>query len=133
MTRELDSRLRGNDREETRDPPPRHPQLDWGSSHKQTMSKQYYIYILASQRNGTLYIGVTNNLAKRIYEHKNNLVEGFTKKYHIHNLVYFEQTDNIRSAIEREKVLKKWNRNWKLDLIEKHNPDWKDLFKDINC
>ena len=91
------------------------------------MNKNYYIYILASKRNGTLYIGVTNNLEKRIYEHKNGLVEGFTSKYAIHKLVYFETTDDINSAILREKQLKKWDRKWKLELIERRNPNWIDL------
>ncbi len=88
----------------------------------------YYVYILASQRNGTLYIGVTNNLRKRIYEHKNDLVEGFTKKYQVHELVYFEETSDIESAIKREKQLKAWKRKWKLELIEKSNPNWDDLY-----
>ena len=90
----------------------------------------YYVYILASKRNGTLYIGVTNNLERRMFEHKEKLVDGFTKKYNIINLVYFELTNDINSAILREKQLKKWNRKWKLDLIERDNPDWKDLSKD---
>ena len=89
---------------------------------------QYYIYILASQRNGTLYIGVTSDLVKRIYEHKNNLVKGFTQEYKVHHLVYFEQTTSIESAISREKQIKKWNRTWKLRLIEKVNPNWDDLY-----
>ncbi|MBA7516627.1 hypothetical protein ES705_08675 [subsurface metagenome] len=89
---------------------------------------QYYIYILANKRNGTLYIGVTSNLVKRIYEHKNNIIEGFSKKYNIHKLVYYEITDDIESAIRREKQLKKWNRKWKINLIEKNNPEWKDLY-----
>ena len=87
---------------------------------------QYYVYILASKRNGTLYI--TGNLIKRIYEHKNNLVEGFTKKYKIHLLVYYESTNDVRSALSREKQLKKWNRRWKLRIIEEFNPEWKDLY-----
>ncbi len=90
-----------------------------------------YVYILASNRNGTLYVGVTNNLIKRAYEHKNNLVEGFTKQYGVHQLVYFEQTDDINSAITREKQIKKWRRQWKLELIEEKNPEWKDLFLDL--
>jgi putative endonuclease len=90
-----------------------------------------YIYILASQRNGTLYIGVTGDLIKRVYQHKNNLVHGFTKKYNVHMLVYYEQFENIESAFIREKQLKKWNRNWKLELIEKYNPEWRDLFDEI--
>jgi putative endonuclease len=89
---------------------------------------QYYIYILASKKNGTLYVGVTSDLIKRIYEHKNDLVEGFTRKYSIHNLVYFETTESIESSIMREKQLKKWNRAWKMNLIEKSNPDWNDLY-----
>ena len=93
--------------------------------------KQYYVYILASKKNGTLYIGVTNDLAKRIYEHKNNLVEGFTKKYHVHRLVYYEDTDDVTSAITREKQMKKWNRAWKIELIEKNNPEWKDLYNTL--
>ncbi len=88
----------------------------------------YYVYILASKRNGTLYIGVTNDLVKRVYQHKNELVDGFSKKYHIHNLVYYEQTNDIESAIKREKQLKSWRRLYKLDLIEKDNPNWIDLY-----
>ncbi|MBL7107439.1 MAG: GIY-YIG nuclease family protein [Phycisphaerae bacterium] len=91
--------------------------------------KNYYVYILASKKNGTIYIGITNNLAKRIYQHKTNLVEGFTKKYQVHNLVYFEYFVNVSSAINREKQLKKWNRQWKINLIEKENPQWHDLFE----
>ena len=90
--------------------------------------KQYYVYILASKRNGTLYIGVTNDIIKRVYEHKNDLVKGFTNKYKVHKLVYFEATENVESAINREKQLKKWNRDWKLELIESVNPDWIDLY-----
>ena len=93
--------------------------------------KQYCVYILANQRNGTLYVGVTSDLMKRVYEHKNNLVSGFTQKYNIHRLVYFETTDDIHSAIRREKQIKKWNRNWKIELIEKNNPDWRDLYFDL--
>ena len=93
--------------------------------------KPYYVYILANQRNGTIYIGVTNDLIKRVYEHKNNLVNGFTKKYAVHLLVYYEQYEEIESAIIREKWLKKWNRKWKLKLMEKVNPKWKDLYEDL--
>ena len=93
--------------------------------------KQYYVYILASKKNGTLYIGVTSNLIKRIYEHKNDLAEGFTKKYQVHNLVYFDIVDDIESAIKREKQLKRWNRQWKKDLIENENPNWDDLYPSI--
>ncbi|MFA6524820.1 MAG: GIY-YIG nuclease family protein [Patescibacteria group bacterium] len=93
--------------------------------------KQYYVYIMASKKNGTLYIGVTNNIIRRVYEHKNNEVEGFTKKYEVHLLVYYEQTENIESALNREKQLKKWNREWKINLIQKENPDWKDLYNEL--
>jgi len=92
------------------------------------MDKTYFVYILASKRNGTLYIGVTNNLKKRVFEHKQGLVEGFTKKYNVKTLVYYEWADDVRSAIQREKNLKKWNRKWKLELIEKENPEWDDLY-----
>jgi len=92
--------------------------------------KQYFVYILASKRNGTLYIGVTNNLNKRVWQHKSGLVDGFTKKYSVGMLVYYERFGNIDSAIVREKRLKKWNRKWKLELIEKFNPEWKDLFEE---
>jgi putative endonuclease len=93
--------------------------------------KNYYVYIMANERNGTLYIGVTNNLIKRVYEHKNNLVKGFSQKYQVHLLVYYEITPNIAAAITREKQLKHWNRAWKLRLIEENNPDWKDLYNDL--
>jgi putative endonuclease len=92
------------------------------------MAKPYYVYILASKRNGTLYIGITSDLIKRAYEHKNNMVEGFTQKYNIHNLVYYETTESVESAIKREKQIKRWKRDWKIRLIEKKNADWKDLF-----
>ena len=88
----------------------------------------YFVYILASKRNGTLYIGVTNDLIKRVWQHKNNIADGFTKKYNIHLLVHFEETSDIESAIKREKQLKVWNRQWKINLIVKSNPDWKDLY-----
>ncbi len=92
---------------------------------------QYYIYILASKKRGVLYIGVTNNLIKRIYEHKNDLVKGFTNKYHVHKLVYYETTEDVNSAITREKQLKKWKREWKIKLIEQNNPGWKDLYFEL--
>lgn len=92
------------------------------------MNRFYYVYILASKKNGTLYIGVTGDLVKRIYEHKEKKIEGFTKKYGVSKLVYFEQTQDVSSAIEREKHLKKWRRQWKIDLIEKMNPEWEDLY-----
>jgi len=90
--------------------------------------RNYYVYILTNKKQGTLYIGVTNNLERRVYEHKNDLVNGFTKKYNLKILVYYEITSDVTSAIAREKKLKKWNRQWKIDLIEKMNPEWKDLF-----
>jgi putative endonuclease len=91
--------------------------------------RDYYVYILASARNGTLYVGVTNDLARRVYEHRNDLVEGFTKRYQVHILVWFEAYGDIREAIVREKCIKRWNRRWKLRLIEEQNPDWKDLYE----
>jgi len=93
--------------------------------------KQYYVYVLASKRNGTLYIGVTNNLLKRVYEHKNNLIGGFTQKYNVCNLVHYETYNDIYDAIAREKAMKKWKRRWKIELIEKANPEWKDLYCDL--
>src|SRR5262245_45012699 len=93
--------------------------------------KCYWVYILASRIGGTLYIGVTNNLVRRVYEHRTDLVEGFTKQYGVHRLVYFEQYDSIEQAILREKRLKKWNRAWKIQLIEENNPNWDDLYPRI--
>ena len=86
---------------------------------------------MASKKNGILYVGVTSSLQKRIWEHKNNIVKGFTRRYFIHRLVYFEQTEDIYSALAREKQLKKWNRGWKIELIEKNNPEWKDLYNTL--
>jgi len=91
----------------------------------------YYVYILCSQRNGTLYIGVTNDISRRIYEHKNKMLKGFTRKYDVDKLVYVEVYTDPREAIHREKCLKKWNRTWKLRLIENTNPEWKDLYEDV--
>ena len=93
--------------------------------------KPYYVYILASKKNGTLYIGVTNDLVKRVFEHKENLIEGFTKKYNVHKLVNFETAEDVMSAITREKQMKKWRRKWKIELIEKENPEWTDLYEGI--
>ena len=89
------------------------------------------VYLLASERNGTLYVGVTSDLVKRIYEHKHDLADGFTKKYGIKMLVWFEMTNNISVAITREKQIKKWNRLWKLRLVDQSNPEWRDLYSDI--
>lgn len=88
----------------------------------------YYVYIMASKKNGVLYIGVTNNLMRRVYEHRNNLCEGFTKRFNVHKLVHFEQTEDIHAAIQREKQLKRWKREWKIKLIEDSNPEWNDLY-----
>jgi putative endonuclease len=93
--------------------------------------KQYYTYIFASRKNGTLYVGVTSDLLKRIYEHKQNLIDGFTKKYNVHTLVYYEVHNDILEAITRERRIKKWNRKWKMRLIEKMNSEWKDLYYEI--
>ena len=94
-------------------------------------NNQYFVYILASRRNGTLYVGVTSNLIKRVYEHKSDLVDGFTKRYGVHDLVYFETVDDVETAIAREKQIKRWNRKWKVRVIEKTNRDWRDLYPDL--
>ena len=91
------------------------------------MEKQYYVYILTNKSNKVLYIGVTNDLEHRMYEHKNKIIDGFTKKYNLTKLVYYEATTDVRSAIEREKQLKNWHREWKLNLVKEFNPEWKDL------
>ena len=93
---------------------------------------QYFVYMLASKRNGTLYIGVTNNLLKRVHQHKNDIEEGFTRKYNVHSLVYYEVFNRIQDAITREKQMKKWKRQWKMELIEKSNPNWEDLFESLS-
>ncbi len=93
--------------------------------------KQPAVYILASKKNGTLYIGVTSNILKRVWEHKNSLINGFSKKYSANKLVYFEIWADMYSAISREKKLKKWHRKWKIDLINTINPEWKDLYEEI--
>lgn len=102
-----------------------------GSNNRRPRPRIYCVYILCSQTNGTLYIGVTNNLYRRIYEHKKKLVKGFTEKYGITKLVYLETYEDVRDAIHREKCLKKWNRSWKLKLISKANPEWKDLHESL--
>jgi putative endonuclease len=93
--------------------------------------KTYYVYILASQKNGTLYTGVTNNLLRRVDQHKSAEVAGFTQRYHVHKLVYFEIFGDISAAIKREKCIKRWKREWKLRLIEQTNPQWRDLFDEL--
>ena len=95
------------------------------------MSRTYYIYILASKNNGTLYIGVTNSLTRRVWDHKEGIIPGFTKKYNVKLLVYYEEFKDIRDAITREKALKKWNRSWKIKLIESMNPSWNDLYQEL--
>jgi putative endonuclease len=92
---------------------------------------QFYVYILASRPGGTLYVGVTNNLVRRVYEHKHRMADGFTKRYNIHSLVYFEAYDSVLNAIQREKNIKHWPRAWKTRLIAKSNPTWRDLYDEI--
>ena len=86
---------------------------------------------MASKKNGTLYVGVTNDLKRRVYEHRHDISGGFTKKYQVHNLVYYESTDNVSGAIAREKQLKRWKRQWKIELIIKENPEWRDLYDEL--
>ncbi len=102
------------------------------STHNMTITKQPCVYILASQKRGTLYIGVTSHLIQRIWQHKQGLVRGFTDKYHVHMLVYYEIHESMESAILREKQMKKWNRAWKINLIEKENADWQDLWDTLH-
>ncbi len=96
------------------------------------MAKEFWVYILASKRNSALYIGVTSNLAGRIWQHKNKMVGGFTLRYNVDKLVYCEPFTDAESAITREKQLKKWKRSWKIRLIEEGNPEWKDLYEEIS-
>jgi putative endonuclease len=100
-----------------------------GENH--TMDKQFCVYMLASKRNGTLYVGVTSNLPQRVWQHKNKQVEGFTKRYEVDKLVYYEVHRNAESAMTREKRIKKWRRAWKIRLIEETNPEWEDLYNGI--
>ena len=93
------------------------------------MKEHFYVYILASKKDGVLYIGVTSDIKKRIHEHKEGLIDGFSKKYHVKRLVYYEIHENAESAITREKNMKAWKRDWKIELIEKDNPEWEDLFE----
>ncbi|MFO1088704.1 MAG: GIY-YIG nuclease family protein [Hyphomicrobiales bacterium] len=92
----------------------------------------YSVYIVSSGRNGTLYVGMTNELARRMHEHREGLVAGFTKRYGVSRLVWYEAHEDVREAIRREKALKSWMRQWKIDLIEKMNPDWEDLYETLN-
>ncbi|WP_038249528.1 GIY-YIG nuclease family protein [Ghiorsea bivora] len=96
------------------------------------MIKQPCVYILASKKHGRLYVGVTSNLVHRVWQHKNDYIEGVTKKYNVHILVYYAQYETMVSAITREKQMKKWNRNWKIRLIEENNPNWDDLWNSIH-
>ena len=93
--------------------------------------KQPCVYILASERNGTLYVGVTSNLVKRVWEHKSDLVGGFTKRYGVHTLVWYEGHETMASAIARERAIKEWRRAWKLELVEERNPAWRDLYEEL--
>jgi putative endonuclease len=95
------------------------------------MSKSYYVYILASEKNETLYIGVTDDLLRRVSEHREGLIAGFTKKYNVKRLMYFEEFGAVGMAIDRETRLKKWKRRWKIELFEKSNPEWRDLYPDL--
>jgi putative endonuclease len=108
------------------------PALSRGGEPTREPAMPYYVYILASQRNGTLYVGVTNDLARRIYEHREGLADGFTRKHSVKTLVYIEPHHDVLMAITREKTLKRWRRSWKLALIERDNPGWRDLYEDIN-
>jgi putative endonuclease len=94
-------------------------------------AQQYFVYILASRKNGTLYVGVTSDLVRRVHEHKHDLIGGFTKAHQIHRLVYYETTDDVAIAIKREKQLKRWRRDWKLELVARVNPEWKDIYPDL--
>jgi len=124
----MDSRFRGND---TVFFSLSSPGLTGRSMVQHALWMTYYVYILASQKNGTLYIGVTSDLIRRVYEHRTEAVEGFTSKYDVHSLVYFEVTENVEAAIQREKRLKKWRRDWKIKLIEEANPNWEDLYPSL--
>ncbi len=95
------------------------------------MEKHFYVYIMTNKKHGTMYIGVTSNIIKRIWEHKNHVVKGFTEKYNLDKLVYYEVHDNAESAIRKEKRLKEWQRLWQVDLVDKFNPEWHDLYDSI--
>jgi putative endonuclease len=114
---------------------PRHSELVSESQNQynkvMNAEKQYYVYILTNKFNKVLYIGVTNDLVRRIFQHKNKLVEGFSKKYNLTKLAYYETTSDIKSAIRREKQLKNWHRDWKINLITQSNPEWRDLSEEF--
>ncbi|MCB8982111.1 MAG: GIY-YIG nuclease family protein [Ardenticatenaceae bacterium] len=93
--------------------------------------KTYFVYIMASKKNGTLYIGITNDLIRRVWQHKNDIHDGFTKQYGVHRLVWYEAHRDVNEAIQREKQMKKWRRQWKINVIEEQNPDWNDLYNDL--
>ena len=95
------------------------------------MEKKPCVYLLASKRDGTLYVGVTSDIIKRVWEHKNDLVNGFSKRYRVHLLVWYEQHFDMTAAIQREKIIKKWKREWKINLIEEQNPEWEDLYESL--
>ena len=95
------------------------------------MERYYYVYMLASARYGTLYVGVTNDLPRRVWEHKSDLVDGFSRQHQTHDLVWYEQHEDVMEAIRREKLIKKWHRDWKINLIQATNPEWRDLFAEI--
>jgi putative endonuclease len=107
------------------------PRRRGSRENKIRVNKPFYVYILASKRNGTLYTGVTSNLIQRVWQHKNNIIKGFTQKYNVKILVFYEVHDNSESAITREKRIKKWRRAQKLQLIEKMNPQWRDFYEEI--
>ncbi len=98
-------------------------------NHSHQPMKTYHIYILASAKYGTLYIGSTSNLVKRMYEHSNSLIEGFTKKYRVHNLVWYESTNDATTMVTRERQMKEWKRDWKINRINEHNPEWQNLYE----
>jgi putative endonuclease len=97
------------------------------------MDRQYFVYIMASRRNGTLYVGMTNNLLRRVWEHREGLIEGFTSEYRVKHLVYFETFEDVHAAIHRETRLKKWKRQWKIDLIQRENVEWDDLYEKMTA
>jgi putative endonuclease len=111
--------------------PARTARIASGLGEGNPVKKRYFVYLLASKRNGTLYLGVTSDLANRTWQHKSDLIEGFTKKYGVHLLVWFEEHNDIRDAIDRERQIKGWNRAWKIKLNEKRNPQWLDLYENV--